>query len=258
MPDSTALFTESTDVPAFRAENLGALSSYLDVAAISDASIWSSLRSAEADASRQLRVLFEPTVVIPEDAPDDEVEALTAAETKFVQESPYDYDPATWSMDAWGFIVLRQRPVARVDSVRFTYPSAGSTVLDIPTDWFRLDKKYGHLRIVPTGTLMGMGPFTSYLLQAMSAGRIIPNMIHIRYVAGLQNAADDYPDLVSLVKRMAALKIIKGAFLPQSGSISADGLSQSSSVDTSKWQDEVDHDLEVLRESIHGIRLGVL
>ena len=61
-----------------------------------------------------------------------------------------------------------------------------------------------------------------------------------------------------MVKRMASLKLLKTAFLPQSGSISADGLSQSSSVDVSKWQDEIDHDLGALRNAIHGIRFAVL
>lgn len=257
-PDAaTALFAYSTDVPKFRAGALAQLGSLIDSSLITDEDIWGALVAGEAEAQRALRIPFAPTVIIPENAPQSEVDALVAAGTRFEQEPAYDYSPSDWSMDIWGFIRLRKYPLIRVDSVKFTYPTPMNDVLTVPTDWLRLDKKYGHLRVVPTGTLMGMGPLSSYLLQAMSSGRLIPNMIHIRYVAGLANAARDFPDLVSLVKRMATLKLVKNAFLPQSGSISADGLSQSSSVDVGKWHDEIDRDLDVLRDAIHGVRMVV-
>jgi len=255
LPTSTSLFSRTADVAALRARL--APIPYVSVDAMSDDELWANLVAAEAEASRALRVLFEPTVVIPEDAPQSEIDALVASNTKFMQESPYDYDPSDWTMDVWGFILLRQKPVISVDSMKFTYPTPASDVLIVPSNWIRLDKKYGHLRVVPTGTLMGMGPLSSYLLQAMSSGRIIPNMVHIRYTAGLSNVAEDWPDLVSLVKRMASMKILKQAFVPQSGSISADGLSQSSSLDLEKMQDAIDKDLNDLRDSIHGVRLGV-
>lgn len=141
--------------------------------------------------------------------------------------------------------------------MRFSYPRPDNVVLDVPADWCRLDKKYGHLRIVPSGTLMGMGPLSGFMLSAMSGGRLIPGMIQLRYVAGLENAARDYPDLIALTQRAAVLSLIKGSYSPQSGSISADGLSESSSIDTVKWQDEIEADLGRLRDSIHGIRFGV-
>jgi hypothetical protein len=122
----------------------------------------------------------------------------------------------------------------------------------------RLDKKYGHVRFVPTGSMMALGPMSTYIMTAISSGRVIPNMIHMRYVAGLENPVRDFPDLVKVVKRIAILNILKNAFLPQSSSISADGLSQSISVDTDKWQSGIDADLGLLRDSIHGIRMGVL
>lgn len=254
-PARTALFVRPQAVEAFKSSSLAFLDNSFPVDGLSDDAIWEALVQAEYDAAHELRVLFEPHVIIPEDAPDDEVAALVAAGTKFKQESAYDYDPQDWSADCWGYTILRQRPVQSVESVKFTYPQPNNTVLDVPHDWLRLDKKYGHLRFVPTGTLMGMGPLASYLMQAMSSGRLIPNMIHIRYTAGLANPARDFPELVGLVKRMAVLRILKASFLPQSTSISADGLSQSASVDTGKWQDEIDRDLGVLRDAIHGIRM---
>lgn len=253
----TALFNRFTAIQQFKTSSIAFTSGSFPIEGIRDDDIWSNLVQAEADVSHQLRVLLAPTVIVPEHAPQFEIDQLVTAGTAYRTEGAYDYDPATWTRDAWGFIKLKSSPVIRLDSMRFAYPGAGNTVLDVPADWCQLDKKYGHLTIVPSGTLMGMGPLSSYMMMAISGGRIIPGMIQLRYVAGLENAARDYPDLIGLVQRMAVLKILKGGFLPQSGSISADGLSQSSSIDTGKWQDEIEADLEHLRQSIHGIRLGV-
>lgn len=257
-PTKSALFDRFKAVDQFKNESLAFLDRSFPVDNLTDDYIWDSLVAAESEASRALRVFFEPTVVIPETAPQNEVDALVASGKKFVTEAPYDYDPHGWTSDAWGYIVTRRSPLIRVDSVRFTYPNPTSDILVVPIEWIRLDKKYGHVRFVPTGAMMALGPMSTYMMTAISSGRIIPNMIHIRYVAGLENPARDYPDLIKLVKRMAILSILKNAFLPQSGSISADGLSQSTSVDTDKWQEGIEHDLAALRDSIHGVRMGVL
>ena len=257
-PLRSALFERFQAVTQFKNESLAFLDRSFAVDNLTDDYIWDSLVAAEAEASRALRVYFEPTVVIPETAPQAEIDALVTVGTKFVTEAPYDYDPHGWTSDAWGYIVTRRSPLIRVDSVRFTYPNPSSDILTIPAEWIRLDKKYGHVRFVPTGAMMALGPMTTYMMTAIASGRIIPNMIHIRYVAGLENPVRDFPDLVKLVKRMAILSILKNAFLPQSGSISADGLSQSVSVDTDKWQESIEHGLAALRDSIHGVRMGVL
>lgn len=257
-PITSALFNRFKAVRDFKTNSLSFLDKSFPVDQISDDDIWDSLLVAEATASRELRVFLEPTVVIPEDAKQAEIDALVAAGTKFVTEAPYDYDPQGWNSNSWGYMLLRKTPVVRVDSVHFTYPNPSSDVLNVPHEWLRLDRKYGHLRFVPTGTMMALGPMSTYIMTAISSGRVIPGMIHVRYVAGLENAAQTYPDLVSVVKRMAIMRILKSAFLPQSSSISADGLSQSTSIDADKWQDAIDHDLATLRDAIHGVRFGVL
>lgn len=254
----TALFTRSQAVSAFKRESLSFLDRSFPIDNISDDLIWESLVSAEKQASHDLRVFFEPTVVIPEDAEPSEVAALVAAGTKYVQEPAYDYDPAGWTAQAWGFMVTRQMPIIRVDSIKFTYPNPGSDFLNVPPGWVRLDKKYGQIRFMPNGTTANLGPLSYFIMTAISSGLTIPNMIHVRYVAGLENVAQTYPELVTLVKRMAILKVLKDAFLPASSSISADGLSQSNSIDLSKWQDSLDQDMEMLRENIHGIRMMVI
>jgi hypothetical protein len=250
----TALFNRFTAVRQFKSSSVAFTSGTFPIDGLTDDDVWSNLVQAEAEASHHLRVFFAPTAILPETASQAEIDALAGAPYRL--ESSYDYDANSWSSDAWGFVKLHQTPVIRLDSVKFTYPSPENTVLEVPASWCRLDHKYGHLQIVPSGAMMNIGPLSSYMMQAMSSGRVIPQMMQIRYLAGLANAQRDYPDLVGLVKRMAVLKILKGGFLPQSGSISGDGLSQSMSVDSSKWQDEVDAELEHLRDTIHGIRMG--
>lgn len=87
-------------------------------------------------------------------------------------------------------------------------------------------------------------------------------MVHLEYVSGLVDAETKYPDLLDAVKKMAVTKIITDTFLPQSGSISADGLSESMSVDISKYNDLIDRIIDGpeksgnggLQAAIHGIR----
>ncbi|WP_163333495.1 hypothetical protein, partial [Klebsiella aerogenes] len=65
--------------------------------------------------------------------------------------------------------------------------------------------------------------------------------------------------------KTASLKIIEDAFLPSSGSISADGLSQSISFEAEQHADAIQRVLHGpkgsnggLMTAIHGIRLGFL
>ena len=87
---------------------------------------------------------------------------------------------------------------------------------------------------------------------------MIPDMIQVRYQAGLKDVAKAFPDLVNVVQKMAILGIIKNAFMPSSGSISADGLSQSSSIQLADWQGDIDNELDHLSQQIHGVRMTIL
>jgi hypothetical protein len=91
-------------------------------------------------------------------------------------------------------------------------------------------------------------------MQVMGAGRTVPQMIQLRYTAGLRNAAQQYPELVDLVQRMATLRILQSQFVGASSSISADGLSESRSLDLDKFQGDIDQHLERLRQVIHGVQ----
>jgi|GEM_PF-877479 len=223
------------------------------------------LLAAEAKAQRELRCYFAPTVIIPEDAPQDEIDALVTAGTRYAQEPAYDYEPGWLMPDSYGYLAARQRPIISVQSIRLVYPVPTRSVFEIPIDWVRLDRKYGQIRLVPSSSAF-LAPLSVFLLPAVGAGgRAVPNMIQLRYTAGLSNAARDFPDLIDVVMKMAAVSIIEDAMMPGSGSISADGLSQSLSVDVSKYQDTIDRLMNGppgsnggLRTAIHGVVVGFM
>lgn len=222
--------------------------------------IWEKLRAAEREVARALRVELEPTAFFPEPPTEEQITALNGMPWK--EDDGYDYDPAMYTGDRWGFIQTHSLPIVSVEKVEFAYPAAGAK-FDIPQEWLQVNKKYGQVQIVPASTAsVGMG---AYFMQLVSSGRVIPNMIRVTYVAGLVDAAHNYPDLVDAVKKTAVLKMLEDAFMPQSGSISADGLSQSLSMDMSKYEDSIDRILNGasgsnggLKAAIHGIRLAVM
>lgn len=231
---------------------------------ISDDYIYLKLLAAEAEIARRLRVRLEPTKIVPDDAPQAELDALEAAGEPWAQEPAYDYETAFFQGDRWGYIVVQNKPIISVESVRFAYPSPMNQVFEVPHDWIRLDKKAGHIRMVPASQAFS-APLSAFLMQAMGGGRMIPFMIHVRYTSGLSNVLANWPDLVDVIKKRAVVGMITDAFLPQSGSISADGLSQSLSVDVSKYYESIDLAIDGpkgshggLMSAIHGIRLGIL
>ena len=205
---------------------------------LSDDYIWQKLRAAESEVAHQLRILLTPHQIFPEDPTQDQIAALQGM--PWMVETPYDYRPEMFDRDKWGYTITRQRPIIDVQRLRFIMPSAGNQYFDIPLDWLRLDEKYGHVRILPT-TNASLVTASVLGFTALTWQSIIPNMLHLTYTAGLQNAAEDYPELIDAIKKMAVVKIITDLFLPQSGSISADGLSESMSTDVGKYLDLVDN-----------------
>lgn len=253
---SSGLFADLAGAVAdLRANRLAALPGGL--ANLPDAEILASLVAAEADAERSLRVFLSPTVVLPDLATQAEKDALDEAGTRWIEEPGYDLEPDFFQGNRWGYVVLNHCPVISVQSLKFVYPAPATTVWDVPAEWIRLDKRFGHLRLVPSGSLV-TAPLSVFAVQLLGGGRVVPQAVQARYTSGLSHAARDYPDLLDLVRRMAMLKLMQGAFLPTSGSLSVDGLSESQSFDLSKYQDDVDSRLERLRQSIHGIRATFL
>lgn len=248
--------TKATIVAELRADRLVLAGKYFKASALSDDYLYSKVVTAEAQAARSLRVPLEPTTFFAGEPTADEITAVGT--NPWQEESAYDYEPDLWNPEDWGYLVLRQKPVISVSLVEFVYPSPVAGTFAIPANWIRLDKKAGHIRFVPAGASVMSGAFGSMILSMMAGGRNVPQMIRVRYVAGLSNAATAYPDLISLIKKMTVLSIMSDAFTAQSGSISADGLSQSFSADLDKFKGGIDGELDALRQSIHGIRMAVL
>ncbi len=228
--------------------------------AIGESEAWAAIRAAEADIQRRLRVFLRPTVMVPDDAPHSEVQALIDAGTPYATEAAYDYSPTEYMGDAWGFLQLRQKPLISLQSLQFAYPTPGNLVYDVPREWIRLDRKYAQLHLVPTG-MTSLAPVSGYMLSTIAGGRHVPMMVRVRYTAGLSDAHALYPDLLEVTQRLATFKLLQGQFLPASGSISADGLSQSTSLDFDKWMSGpggIDATVNLLYDALHGPRLAVL
>lgn len=255
----SGLFSDyASAAEAMRADRLSMMAGSLlgGTFAPTEAYLAGKLAAAEADAERRLRVSFSPVHVFAGEPTQAEIDALDGA--SWVEESGYDYEPNLWTMEDWGYLVLRRTPVVRVLSMQMVYPNPTQALFTIPPHWLRLDKRAGHLRVVPGSPALGAGILSMAMLSAMSAGRVIPDMIRLRYVAGLENAAQRWPDLLDLVKKMAVLRVVQDAYLPSSGSISADGLSQSMSVDMKAYHDGVDTAIDTLMDAMHGPRMMVL
>jgi hypothetical protein len=321
--------TEATAVLEFKSRLAAGAGRFINnLSSLTDDQLYSYLIAGEREASKELRVFFEPTTIIPDDALQPEVDALdgsvagfhgyiagktltvttvesgtiavhqtivaagilpgtvitaqvsgatggtgvysvsiaqtiatssvTVAMTAAInwfQESGYDYDPDFFSGDKWGYLVTKQKPIISVESIKFSYPSPANTVFAIPNEWVRLDRKYGHIRLVPAAASF-QAPLSAFIMQAIGGGRTIPFMIQIRYTAGLKNPTADYPDLIDLIYKMATFRMLFGAFIPGSSSISADGLSQSQTIAYADWKKEIDAKLKSLRSAIHGIRMS--
>lgn len=260
----SALFVRDLAVERLRADRLMLLAnSIMPDLQVSDDYLWDKLLAAEAHVAHVLRVPLTPTRFFPR-APTPEQIAELPAGLPWDVDPAYDYDPANYLGDKWGMILARQKPIQSIVSMKFVYPTPAQTITDVPLDWVRHDGRYGQVQIVPTGTayqtLLG-----GFFLSQFSGGRQLPFSIELEYIAGLANVARDYPDLLDAVQKMAVVKIVEDGFMPQSGSISADGLSQSLSVDASKYQESVDTILNGpagsnggLVTRIHGVRMTVI
>lgn len=258
------LFVKDLAIEELRADRLLAASSnFFSGQTLTDDYIWSKLVAAESEVARALRVPLVPTQFFPYAPTSDQIAALPAG-MPWAVDPPYDYGPSFFEGDTWGYLATRQKPCQSIQLMQFAYPDPASLVFAIPQDWIRLDQKYGVIRLVPSTYAITV-PLSSFIMQAVAAGRTIPFMMNITYVAGIADAHAEYPELIDVIKKKAVLKLIEDTFPVQSGSISADGLSQSISVDMEKYRDTIDVTLNGekgtnggLMTAIHGIRSAVL
>lgn len=261
-PTRTSLFIKDIVVSEIRRDRLmAAAAGVLQDVKVSDDYLWDKVRVAEAEVSHTLRVPLVPTRYFPMPPTDAQVEALDGMAWDI--DTPYDYDPGMFRGDRWGYFITRHAPIISVQGLRLAYPVAGSGFMDIPMDWLQVDHRNGHVRLVPSSPAVFMS-MSVVVLGGIMAAQNIPNMLHLEYTAGLTDVSTKFPELLDAIKKLAVLKIVGDAYLPQSGSISADGLSQSLSVDIDKYHGSIDEILNGpkgsnggLMTKIHGIRVLV-
>lgn len=256
------LFIKDFIVEEMRSEHLMLMAqTFFNNITLTDKFIWDKIVAAESDIKHTLRVPLVPTAFFPSAPTDSEVAALGSM--PYAIDPAYDYAPNFFTGDKWGFIVTRYKPIVSVTQVKFFYPTPTQGVFQFPSEWIRIDGKYGQIRFVPSSNAFA-APLNAYILQLMSGASVIPHAIELRYIAGI-DTRKDYPELIDVIKRAAVLRIISDGFIPQSGSISADGLSQSMSIDMQKYRDVNETILNGpkgsnggIMSAIHGIRLSVM
>lgn len=206
---------------------------------VGDPTVLAKLKAAEKEVSRRLRVFLETTQVLCEnDANTDVLPGLIADKTPYALEPGYDYSGMWVGDDGWNYLLTRQKLIQEVQSYRFSYLGTEDIHFNVPLTWLRLDRKYGHIRLLPSGINTAFIPLSSYLLSVFGGGRTIPNMIRIRYTAGIKDIEEDYPDLLDFIYRYAAFSMIRDLFPGSSSSISVDGLSQTQAFTLADYADK--------------------
>jgi hypothetical protein len=222
----------------------------------SDEYLASKLWNAEKTVERLLRVFLLPREMVPDGTPQEEIDVLTAAGELVEIEPGYDYDPRAFT-SSWGAIDTRHRPIIRLHSVTLHYPQEDGPFYAMDMRWIRTDRKYGRVQFVPYGTFMA-AQLGTFIANGVGFGAAMPLTIRMRYRAGLENCARDWPDILDAIRSKAVLDLVDGLMLPHQASVSGDGLSQSMSVALDKHREGVEHKLNTLRNAIHGIRLTVV
>ena len=251
----------ATALTALRNDRLIRLGSRLGRTPLSDGYLLQQLLAAEREVERELRVFLVPRQIVPVGTPLTEVQALANAGCPMVEEPGYAYDTGLFNgMD----LEVRHRPIIDVYRLWYTYQGEGTPagnntapLYDIPLDWIQMDRKYGRINLLPSSTFTNL-PLNTFLLSILGAGRDIPFGLKLRYSAGLVDAKNDYPDLLNLIIRRAVISIMDDSFLPQSGSISTDGMSRSLSQDVDKYRDASEKQVARIASSIKGVRMTVL
>lgn len=229
--------------------------SILPDAQFSNDVLWAKILAAEVELAGLLQVPLEPTEIFPSKPTAAELLALDGR--PYMVEVGYDMPPDFFASGMWGALQLRQRPVLAVTGLSFVYPSLSTSVFNVPLDWIRLDAKYGQIRLFPTGQVV-TAPLSIFVLQAMGQGTNVPHMIRVRYRAGIDASLPEFADVRELVLHGAGLRILQDLHVPQSSSVSADGLSQSESLDVSKGYEDWLARVESVRQRICGPVWGVL
>lgn len=222
---------------------------YPGIATLPDTFLWGKVLAAESEIERRLTIPLEPVEIYTDPPSQAEIDAL--AGKPYLVEPGYDLAPDFFGAQKWGALILRIRPLIEILSMKIVYPGYPTSIFEVPLAWIRADEDYGHIHVYPTMQLTGL-PISLYTVRVMGGGVTVPNMIRIRYRAGLRQTHLSYPDIYDLALRFATARILADMMLPQSESISADGLSQSRSMDVSKVMNGLNEQLARIKDAMLG------
>lgn len=132
----------------------------------------------------------------------------------------------------WSFFQLNNYPVIEVKEVRAVYPNA--SILTYPTDWFKLQKHDGILRLIPSSGTLAQFMIDSggnYFPEIFRHQGFVPLVWQIDYISGMADGCIPH-DVNAAIGMMASIifLIVGGPLVLGAGigaeSISIDGLSQ--------------------------------
>lgn len=191
------------------------------------------------------------------------------------------------------YIHTMKKPIVQVEDIRMEY--GGSTVYKYPSEWWRVYKLHGHIKMQPTVLLGGnQAPlniaqaYTGYPVMAGFPGYLTnqsgsaPQMFHVEYVAGmlpptkrgLSNTHEMHPDLWEVIVKMALKEVFQqyGRLILGPGiagmRMNIDGVSQEIESTQSAMYGgasaeilQLDSDIKELLsglDSYYGINLGII
>lgn len=209
---------------------------------LSPAAILTEIRAAEDSIEHDIKVAFGEQRIVCE--PEARGIAASAYDR---EEAAYDFERDMFLEHRWGYFELRARPVIAIERLFFRFPGGSfSTPYTILPEWIRLEKTFGHLRIVPThaGPELSMLAIGAFLMSMLRGGgtRGVPHALYVDYRAGLTRDAlcRHHQDLLKAVRIRATLLLmgilsnVRGAGVG-SQSLSQDGQSRSQSLASGKW-----------------------
>ena len=215
--------------------------------------LFQKLRAAEDEAEHDLGILLTEKRIRSEPGEDDD--------DYDIAEPAYDFEALSFLDEHYGYLRLRRGPVHRtpIPRVIFAYPNLDNKVFEVPSTWIKFDHRFGMIRLVPAQVPV-FQPFTAAVLACFTGGRGVPQAIYVDYTAGFNSVQleDDWQDLLAYIRRSAILAIATDALFPSSGSISADGLSQSAGFAIKDYREDKEKQVAKLRNKLWGLRFTVV
>ncbi|TSA38289.1 MAG: hypothetical protein D4R63_11350 [Methylococcaceae bacterium] len=251
-----SLFDRYTTIETMRSGQLAlAAMTYPQLSAVTDELLWQTLQEAIQEVSRRLGLSLEPLEIFTE--PPTEQELIDLGDTPYCLEPGYALTPQFFTPEHWGFLSVSHKPIIAVHHITLVLPSLSMQPVPIPLAWLSINHKYGQITIVPTAAAGG-STLALFMARFGSFGVSMPNALRVRYRAGLDCSSGGYADVLGCVQRMAIMRLLQNAMLPQASTISVDGLSQSITVSIEAMQKQLNDRLDNLKQQLTGLLMESL